>query len=180
MLDLTVDDFEKTIGQSRYVFILFSADNCPPCDALKETLERVIPDFPNILFLNFHKDQLGAERIRKEHLVGLPPRSIVFKDGVEVGRIFNNRTEDNLRNLLVELVSAGRILSTTDDAEEVSRFYHRVMTAMDIDWSKFKGEERSEKADSVMNTAHALMDISPEWSVWDKVFVKDLLDKQFL
>ena len=85
MKNINVDEFEKSISQEGYVYVLFSAEECRPCEMMKDTIKEVSPFFDEISFYFFAKDQEGAAEIRRAHLVGYPPRSIIFSHPCNAG-----------------------------------------------------------------------------------------------
>ena len=94
------------------------------------------------------------------------PRSVIFKNGEEVGRLLFYKTPEELTEKLNELMATGRILTEASDAEEVTRFYTRVQEALGWEFKRdFPHEQWQGKADELMKISHEIIESRPEWSL---------------
>lgn len=175
MKNISVDEFEQTISQEGYVYVLFSSEDCGPCEMMKDTIREVSPVFNEISFYFFYKDQEGADEIRRTHLIGYPPRSVIYKDGSEVGRLYGYMNAGQLSDKLIELRMTSEILTSPEDSEELTRFYNRVMKEMDIDWSQFENEKRQEKCEYITDIADKIVENQPAWAKIDSDSLRSLL-----
>lgn len=177
MIDATVNILLEKISMDRYTLVLFGSKTCAPCKSMRVVASLVETKYPTMSFLYFDGSQNGAKELIKRFLVGVVPRIVIFRSGKQVGRILGMKTTEELYSLLDGLLKDGEILADPGDIEEVNRFTHRVIKAMDIDWSKYRGSERTRVGVEISEVAHDIIGKIPHWSKMSTGDIENLLRK---
>jgi len=104
IIALDETNFDETIS-SGLTLVTFSADWCGYCKKMAPTLEELARDFEGkALFakVNFSDSRNLATQF---NVTGIPVM-ILFKDGIEVGRIVGYTAKENLSNMISVFVTS--------------------------------------------------------------------------
>lgn len=95
-------DFSKKIAQGITV-VDFFADWCKPCRNYAPIFAKVAEEWPNINFYKVNCDD--ATQTCTKYKVGSIPTTIIFSDGVEIGRKVGGMNEDALRQFIQNAIA---------------------------------------------------------------------------
>lgn len=100
LIKVTAKNFEAeilTLSKHKPVLVDFSAPWCPPCRKMKPIIES-ISETEEVGFIDIEED--FNDEIADKYDVKSIPTFLVFKDGVEVGRIIGLATKETLLTLM--------------------------------------------------------------------------------
>jgi len=105
MLDVSNENFDRIINSNRPVSMLFYATYCPYCKRFIPIFEKYEKDMRSLLARSDITDDDNP--LWEKYSIDAVPTVIVFKKGVEIGRIFSKPglciTEDNFEDLLSKI-----------------------------------------------------------------------------
>ncbi len=80
VVQLTQDDFEKTILDNAFVIVDFWAPWCGPCRSFSPIYEKVSADFPDTVFSKVNTEEQGA--IAAHFQIRSIPTLMIFRDQI--------------------------------------------------------------------------------------------------
>jgi len=164
---INIKNFQDKIKEAAYCAVVFSSKDCPPCDFHKESIEKVTSMFPDVVFYEFYRDQINSKEILDKHRVKLIPRTIFFKDGVEVGRTLLEKTPQKIAFFVNQLMTQGRVIDP-EDAEEICILMDKVIAAKDWEITHDNFEEKSSQIREI--TEKVMEDVTD----WPSTSIEDI------
>lgn len=86
---------------SELVVVKFSAPWCNPCKVLAETIEDIVPNFPNVAFGEIDVDEC-EEELAADYNIRNVPVLLFFKDGLQLDRTVGLLGREQLVNKINE------------------------------------------------------------------------------
>lgn len=188
----SIDEFLEQ--EDTYNMLVISSKQCDLCEMLIPKLDELLPQFGGkIVARNYYVEPQRLEEIKKRFKIDFfIPRTVIYKAGVEVGRMLEHvpeqlreqgikvaiKPDEKLLGLLNELVDTGRILCDNDDVEAQFWFRDKVYRAMfDKTFRLSKTSEEREEISEVSDmVAEYIMRRTDTWTTFSE---QDLRDKFF-
>jgi len=79
------DEWPDVVKDTPLLVAKFTASWCGPCKVLQPHLEKMEKDFPNLTFVEVDVDE--AEDTAAQNEIQAMPTTVIFKAGVEQGRV---------------------------------------------------------------------------------------------
>jgi thiol-disulfide isomerase/thioredoxin len=178
MIEITsTQNFKEICSDSqKFSFILFGGPNCSLCDDMKKNMVMLEPIFQKFIgFYYLDISVVNDPELLNQNNIGYMPRSLIFKDSKEVGRILLYKPFQYLVKRLNTLIKNGKILTEADDGEEAARFTGRIIQAIGLDWDKIPDEQWDSKAKEVMEISDKLIKENEDWSILPIAKIKELI-----
>jgi thioredoxin-like negative regulator of GroEL len=102
---LSLATFSKEISKDSFTYVVFTIKNCKPCRLVKEAIQQVKSDFPDVTFWQFYVRALNTKEFEKQHNINLVPQTIVFKKGQEVSRHLGLMNKKTLTKYLTSVMN---------------------------------------------------------------------------
>lgn len=102
MIDQNSFEEEVLKVQDRPVFIDFFTESCQPCAGLRESMERLAPEYGDKIKLCAYEivlENLRSDAVVKKHQVMSFPTLMFFRKGEKVEEAFGNVEENELKAL---------------------------------------------------------------------------------
>jgi thiol-disulfide isomerase/thioredoxin len=90
--------FNELINSGDVIVVVFSTTWCGYCKTLADTLNKVMPEYPNITFVKVDGDTFGA--LAKKYHVSAYPTGMVFKNGKKGNTFSGGQSATALRTFL--------------------------------------------------------------------------------
>ncbi len=100
-IDLTKDNFEKTIEESGIILIEIFAPWCGHCRAFSPIFKKISEKYPDVVFAMVNGD-VEPDLVEKNKVTGYPT-VVVFRDKVEVYNRAGSLPEDKLDELVAKV-----------------------------------------------------------------------------
>lgn len=101
MKNLTDDDFDRTVGDSRMLLVDFWAEWCAPCRTLAPVLEEVEKEYDGRLAfakMDVSKNKAVSSRLK----ITAIPTMILFKNGIQVNSIIGAVSKEKIKGMVNE------------------------------------------------------------------------------
>jgi thiol-disulfide isomerase/thioredoxin len=84
----TTQAFYEAIKNDQYLMVYFYTSTCPDCFSVKPFLPRLESDYEGVMDLAAFNRNVSMDVYRELDIFGIPS-FIIFKNGVEVGRLIS-------------------------------------------------------------------------------------------
>jgi hypothetical protein len=162
---ISIDKLNQVCAQDEFSFVIFGSLDCPPCAILKWTIEEVEDTYSAIKFYMFDvKESQETFELGKKYDIHFLPRSIIFRNGIECGRLLFEKTPDQLRYFLDPLFVGDRMPSDPQDSEAVTKLIAKTQKALGWNFRRdFPYEEWQGKGQELLGIAERVMLSSKYW-----------------
>lgn len=100
----TKKELQEILNTEENVFLKFSASWCGPCQTLSNTIHQLEDDMLNIKFVEVDVDDADEDLVTEYQVMSIP-KSVMFKNGKNVGTIIGALPKSTLINKFTEILT---------------------------------------------------------------------------
>lgn len=98
VVDLTDDNFEKTVTDNSFVIVDFWAEWCGPCKSFAPTYSKVSEDHPDIVFAKVNTEE--QQQVAAHFQIRSIPTLMIFRDQIIIFSQAGALPEGSFRELI--------------------------------------------------------------------------------